>query len=78
MEYEDSRRMVYSGYDDFVILTPLPLTVRTEKEAKLYFEQFEVYRPSPVVYESQMYTKRYKLFKRDGRWMAYHWIGFYC
>lgn len=72
----DSRRMIRGECDDIVILTPLPLAIRTEEEARQYFEQFEIYRPVPGEYENQMHTEQYKLFQRGGRWMAYHRIGF--
>lgn len=72
----DSRRMIRGDCDDIVILTPLPLAIRTEEEARQYFEQFEIYRFVPGEYENQMHTEQYKLFRRGGRWMAYHRIGF--
>ena len=72
----NSRRMIQSGFGEIVVLVSLPLEISTRQEAAEYFNREEVYYPIEDEYESQMYTKRYKLFRRDDRWMAYHWIGF--
>ena len=52
----------------------ITLTAKTKEDADAEFNAL-YYRdcaPSPYDCTGQMFTAFYKLFKRNGRWMAYH------
>lgn len=65
------------GIDGYVIRLPLPDRIKTEEQAKHYFET-QIYmecRPSQYDCTGQLFTSWYKLFLRNGRWWAYHSVG---
>ncbi len=66
------------GIDGYISLIRLPEKLETEEAARDYFkeEEYLVCRPSQCDCTGQAFTCWYKLFKRQGNWMAYHRIAF--
>ncbi len=66
------------GIDGYISLIRLPKKLETEEAARNYFEEEEylVCRPSQYDCTGQAFTCWYKLFKRQGSWMAYHRVAF--
>ena len=66
------------GIDGYVLLVELPEYLETYEEADEYFMENEYIRPYYTYYDctGRPFTHWYKLFKRRGRWHAYHSVGF--
>ncbi len=78
-EQGENRRIVKDrGIDGFVELVRLPAYLRTLDDAKEYFEEYEVRKCAPSMYDctGQAFTVRYKIFERRGRLWTYHEIAF--
>lgn len=73
-ETDHDRRIVSGDYDSCVLLISLPENIGTEAEAKSYFENVEYCEPVFSAYDctGRWFTSWYRLFKRRGRWCAYH------
>ena len=63
-------------YDRYILLVTLPEWIETEDEAHEYFDACEYMKYYPSQYDctGQHFTQWYRIFKRNGRWMAYHCI----
>ena len=71
---DDSCRALWSDGESCVYLVALPETIDSKEEARSYFEDVE-YRPpinSPYDCTGLTFTSWYRIFKRQGRWCAYH------
>lgn len=66
-----------NGFDGAIILQQLPDRLTSIDSAIEYFEEVEkyYYRPSPYDCTGQMFTTWYKVFKRNGKFYAYHSIA---
>ena len=62
------------NYDGCIELYPLPESIETEAQADEYFREFEYVHFRPVWYDcsGQLFTTRFKIFKRNGRFWVYH------
>lgn len=77
--YGDSdRRVIKHDADDAIVLIALCEDTVSEKEADAIFrrEEYITKTYSPYDCTGKANTFKYKLFKRHGFWMAYHWITF--
>lgn len=74
----ESRIVKDYGVDGFIALLALPKVLDTEEEAQEFFDEFIRidYRPSMYDCTGQAFTGWYKLFRRDGRFYAYHRVSF--
>lgn len=78
-EETKDRRLVKDYYGDgYILLIDLPDFIHDEESAVSYFKETEYI----LVFWSQYdctgrpFTSWYKIFKRRGKWMAYHSVGF--
>ena len=71
-------RIVKEYVDGYVILYPLPEHLETANEAEEFFEQHEyIDSPnSPYDCTGRAFTEWYKIIKKNGRFWAYHSIGY--
>lgn len=69
-------RIIKSDFDNQIVLITLPDFVDSEEYAEEYFMGREYIRAIPSQYDctGQLFTAWYKIFQRNGRWMAYHCI----
>ena len=74
----DERIVKDNGFDGYISLVTLSEYVQDEESAKEYFEEELrlVCYPSQYDCTGQAFTCWYKLFERNGRWMAYHCVGY--
>ena len=65
------------GIDGYIELVEFPDSIKTEDEAKDYFESEErlICRPSVYDCTGQLFTGWYKLFMRRVKWMCYHRVS---
>ena len=72
------RRIIKGDYDGYLELITLPENIASKKEANMYFDVNErlVCRPSQFDCTGQAFTCWVKIFKRRGRFMAYHNVGY--
>lgn len=65
------------GIDGYVELLPLPEHLETVEDAVNYFEDYEYrhYYPSAYDCTGQAFTNWYKVFRRRGRFWAYHSVA---
>lgn len=76
---ESDRRIIKEyGIDGYVCLIELPDDLKDEREADDYFRDAEYIDKYWSYYDctGRPFTSWYKLFKRNGRWMAYHAVNF--
>lgn len=75
-EKKDRHLVKDKGIDGYIELIELPDYIESREEAKEYFESEEELRCLPSAYDctGQLFTGWYKIFKRRGKWMAYHSI----
>lgn len=73
----DRKYFAESDYGYYKLLIELPEYIKTYEDADEYFkeEEFMTCRPSQYDCTGQHFTLRYKIFKRNGRFMAYHECG---
>lgn len=73
----DRKYFAESDYGYYKLLIELPEYIKTYEDADEYFkeEEFMTCRPSQYDCIGQHFTLRYKIFKRNGRFMAYHECG---
>jgi hypothetical protein len=73
---EGNKRIIKGDYDGMTVLVKLPDYLETEAEAIEYFENVETieYRPSAYDCTGQAFTSWYKVFRRFGKFYAYHRI----
>lgn len=66
-----------NGIDGWIEKIVLPENIRTRKEADEYFLTNEYMECSPSQYDctGQLFTSWYKIFERQGRYIAYHYIS---
>ena len=66
--------MVKDDGDGAVVRFPLPESLKTEDEADEYFREYDYmyYRPTYYDCTGQMFTSWYKIYRKDGRFWAYH------
>lgn len=67
------------GIDGGIIRFPLPECIKTEEEAREYFEECEYIHYRPTYYDctGQAFTSWYKVYRaKDGRFWAYHSISY--
>lgn len=77
-EHNDSdRRLVKGDWDSYVLLITLPDFIATAEDADEWFMDREYIERYYTYYDctGKPFTSWYKLFKRNGRWMAYHSVG---
>lgn len=74
----DRRLVKDDGIDGYVLLIELPETLENLRDAEEYFEECETIYAAPSMFDctGQAFTSWFKVFKRRGRFMAYHSIGF--
>lgn len=72
----DGRRIIHHGEDSYIELVELPEWLADEADASQYFEEnvFIHYRPTYYDCTGQLFTSWYKIFRRNGRYMAYHLV----
>lgn len=73
------RRIVKDyGIDGYVLLIELPETLENLQDAEEYFEECETISAAPSMFDctGQAFTSWFKVFRRRGRFFAYHSIGF--
>ena len=73
------RRIVKDyGIDGYVLLIELPEKLENVQEAEEYFEECETISAAPSMFDctGQAFTSWFKVFRRRGRFFAYHSIGF--
>ena len=65
------------GIDGFIELVEMPGHIRTESEAERFFKDhlYLHYHPRDYDCTGQSFTGWYKLFKRNGKWFAYHSVN---
>lgn len=75
---DSDRRVIKHDADDAIILIALCEDTVSEKEADAIFrrEEYITGTYSPFDCTGKASTFKYKLFRRHGFWMAYHWITF--
>ena len=66
-----------SDYEYYKVLIELPEYITNKEDAEEYFKEneFMTCRPSQYDCTGQHFTLRYKIFKRNGKYMAYHECG---
>ncbi len=75
----NDRRIVKDyGIDGYVVLIELPETLGNMQDAEEYFEEREAISAMPSIFDctGQAFTSGFKVFKRRGRFMAYHSVSF--
>ena len=74
----DRRLVRDDGIDGYVLLIELPETLENLRDAEEYFEECETICAVPSMYDctGQAFTSWFKVFKRRGRFMAYHSVCF--
>ena len=70
----DQAQIVRSGLDSMVVAIPLPWHLETEEEADAYFRACYYREAYHSMYDctGQVFTTWYKIFRRGGRFWAYH------
>lgn len=74
----DTGRVIKSDWDSYITLEELKIPADyTYDDAVEYFEEYEVIHMVPSQYDctGQLFTSWYKIFKRNGKWMAYHAVN---
>lgn len=69
----DEVREIYDDGCKYITLNPLPESIQTEAEAEYYVEA-KMLIPKPSEWNlipGDIYSTRYKLCQRNGRWWAY-------
>lgn len=76
-EEKQDRHCIKSGFEDYIELIELPEELETAEEAEEYFREYEYiyYRNTPYDCTGQLFTDWFKIFKRRGRYMAYHAVS---
>lgn len=66
------------GIDGYIILFELPEYLESQQQAEEYFEENEVIKAAPSIYDctGQAFTSWYKIFKRRNKFFAYHGVSF--
>lgn len=76
---KSDRRYLANISDDsyYTVLITLPEYIKTYEDADEYFkeEEFMTCRPSQYDCTGQHFTRWYKIFKRNGRFVAFHKCG---
>lgn len=74
---ESDRQIVKDNGDSWVVLITLPGYIRSKDEAVEYFEWREYMECPHSIYDctGKLFTCWYKVFERNGKWMAYHCIA---
>lgn len=78
-EHNDSDRRVVKGeWDSYVLLITLPKFIDSVEDADEWFMAEEYIEPYYTYYDctGTPFTAWYKIFQRNGRWMAYHYVGY--
>ena len=77
MGFMVERRVFGGDYDGYTELVTIPEVFDTEESADEFFNDFIKinYRPSMYDCTGQAFTSWYHLFKRNGRFYAYHRVG---
>ena len=73
----DRRYFGESDYGYYKVLIELPEYIKSKEDAEEYFKEneFMTCRPSQYECTGQHFTLRYKISKRNGKYMAYHECG---
>lgn len=74
----DTGRVIKSDWDSYITLEELKIPADyTHDDAVEYFDKYEVIHMVPSQYDctGQLFTSWYKIFKRNGKWMAYHAVN---
>lgn len=77
-EHNDSDRRVVKGeWDSYVLLITLPEFIESAEEANEWFMAKEYIESYYTYYDctGRLFTCWYKIFQRNGRWMAYHRVN---
>lgn len=72
------KHIISSDYDSFIELVELPAFIRTAEEADEYFVDALFIEPTYAAWDctGKPFTRHYKIFQRNGRWMAYHFVNY--
>lgn len=67
-------KIVRSDYDSMVVVLPLPQHMETEEQADAYFQAHYYRKAYPSIHDctGQVFTTWYKIFRRNGKFWAYH------
>lgn len=73
----DGRRIIKNDEEGYIELVELPERLADEADAAKYFEEnvFIHYHPTYYDCTGQLFTNWYKIFRRTGKFMAYHSVG---
>ena len=65
------------GIDGFIELIQLPEEIKTKEDAVDWFEYNEYREMRPCAYDctGQLFTGWFKIFQRNGRFIAYHCVN---
>lgn len=71
-------RIIKGDMDGYLSIQRLPDRLHNLGEAEAYFDQHEAYHPVPSPYDctGRPFTCWFKVCQRDGRFYAYHSVGF--
>ena len=71
------RYMVKGDWDFYILLITLPEFIESAEEANEWFMAEEYIEPYYTYYDctGRPFTCWYKIFQRNGRWMAYHRVN---
>ena len=67
-------RLIKQDNDGYTELVTLPAECKTDEDAVGFFRDYLLLEARPSQYDctGQLFTSWYKVFKRNGRFMAYH------
>lgn len=70
-------RIIKWDSDSEIWLEELPETITTKEAAEEWFMYHRYKEVMPSIYDctGQLYTAWYKVFKRNGKYVVYHYIG---
>lgn len=70
-------RVIHNEFEIAIFLNPLPDRIADMETATEWFEYHEVLTCRPSMYDctGQMFTLWYKIFKRNGKFWAYHCVA---
>ena len=74
---DEARVIRDNGFDNCIVLVPLPERIKTKEGAHDYFMDTEYRECRPSMYDctGQIFTNWFKIIFRHGRFWAYHSMG---
>ena len=73
-----NKRKFIKGSDDYYVeLITMPEWIRTFDDAEWYFNEHILLKYIPSQYDctGQLFTCRYKITERNGKYICYHFVG---